>query len=46
MHVVGHSVLGDDMILVTSDKTMIRQANKAIERKVYSLKDYKELIGL
>ena len=46
LHIVGHSISGDDIILVTSDKAMIRQANKAIAGRVYTLNEYKKFVGL
>ena len=46
MHVVGHSVTNDDILLVTSDGAMIREANKAIKDKVVTLEEYKKMVGL
>lgn len=46
LHVAGHSISGDEIILVTSDKAMIRQANNSIAGKVYTLNDYKAFVGL
>lgn len=46
LHVVGHSISGEDLLLVTSDKAMIRQADKSIANKVMSLDDYKSYVGL
>ena len=46
LHVAGHSISGDDIILVTSDKAMIRQANKAIAGRVYTLNEYRTFVGL
>lgn len=46
LHVAGHSISDDDIILVTSDKAMIHQANKAIAGRVYTLNDYKAFVGL
>lgn len=46
LHVAGHSISGDDIILVTSDKAMIMQANKVIAGKVFTLNEYKTFVGL
>ena len=46
LHVAGHSISGDNIILVTSDKAMIREANKSISDRVYTLGEYKSFIGL
>lgn len=46
LHVVGHTISGDDILLVTSDKAMIRQADKSISDKVMNLDEYKAFVGL
>lgn len=46
LHFVNHTINNEDILLVTSDKAMIRQANKTIEGKVMDLNEYKKYIGL
>lgn len=46
LHVVGHTISGEDLLLVTSDQTMIRQADKTIANKVINLAEYKAFVGL
>lgn len=46
LHIVGHSLNKEDIILVTSDKAMIQMANKAVADKVMTLSEYKAFIGL
>lgn len=46
LHFVGHSVNNEEILLVTSDKAMIRMANKALADKAMSLNEYKTFIGL
>ncbi len=46
LHLVNHSINNEDILLVTSDKAMLRQANKAIEDKVMDFNEYRKYIGL
>lgn len=46
LHIVGHTISGEDLLLVTSDQAMIRQADKSIANKVMNLDEYKAFIGL